>query len=149
MCAKSEDSDCIRAVWSVFAASLKRIEFLATNRVPNEDSEQTAPMRSLIWVFAEHTVMLWPDSYSFLQKEPEENGMEILKALKYVRPGDGFVPNFQMFKKAEINGKNEIPLYTYLKVRNELFDVIFLFDQKRMLPPLQMFEHLLLFVSDF
>ena len=54
--------------------------------------------------------------YFFLQLEPEHNGTEILNALKYVRPGNGFVPNFQMFKMVDVNGKNEIALYTYLKV---------------------------------
>ena len=48
--------------------------------------------------------------------EPEANGTEILNALKYVRPGDGYVPNFQMFKIVDVNGKDEIPLYTYMKV---------------------------------
>ena len=51
--------------------------------------------------------------------EPEANGTEILNALKYVRPGGGFVPNFQMFKICDVNGKNEIPLYTYLKVSSK------------------------------
>jgi len=40
---------------------------------------------------------------------------EILNGVKYVRPGNNFVPNFQMFAKIEVNGKNEHPLYTYLK----------------------------------
>ena len=55
--------------------------------------------------------------FFYFQLEPEANGTEILNALKYVRPGDGFVPNFQMFKMVDVNGKNEIPLYTYMKVR--------------------------------
>jgi glutathione peroxidase len=40
---------------------------------------------------------------------------EILQGVKHVRPGGGFVPNFQLFAKIEVNGANEIPLYTYLK----------------------------------
>jgi len=32
-----------------------------------------------------------------------------------VRPGNNFVPNFQLFAKVEVNGQNEHPLYTYLK----------------------------------
>lgn len=32
-----------------------------------------------------------------------------------MRPGGGFVPNFQMFKKTKVNGDDEEPLYTYLK----------------------------------
>ena len=34
-----------------------------------------------------------------------------------MRPGNGFVANFQMFAKIEVNGENEHALYTYLKVR--------------------------------
>ena len=32
------------------------------------------------------------------------------------RPGDGFVPNFDMFEKTDVNGKNQNPIYTFLKV---------------------------------
>ena len=39
-----------------------------------------------------------------------------MNVLKYVIPGNGYVPNFQMFKKIEVNGDNEEPLYSYLKV---------------------------------
>lgn len=35
--------------------------------------------------------------------------------LKYVRPGGGYVPNFQLFQKGDVNGENEQALYTYLK----------------------------------
>lgn len=45
-------------------------------------------------------------------------GEEILNSLKYVRPGRGFEPDFDMFTKCDVNGANEIPLYTALKVRN-------------------------------
>lgn len=47
---------------------------------------------------------------------------ETLNILKYVRPGGGFVPKFPVFGKVEVNGLNEEPLFTYLKV---LFDVLF------------------------
>ncbi|KAK7111399.1 hypothetical protein V1264_011036 [Littorina saxatilis] len=40
---------------------------------------------------------------------------EILHGVKYVRPGNGFVPNFQMFAKIDVNGATEHPLYSYLK----------------------------------
>jgi glutathione peroxidase len=48
-------------------------------------------------------------------QEPGANGSEIMNALKYIRPGGGFEPNFPMFEKIEVNGENEHPLYTYLK----------------------------------
>lgn len=41
---------------------------------------------------------------------------ETLNILKYVRPGGGFVPKFPVFGKVEVNGLNEEPLFTYLKV---------------------------------
>lgn len=50
------------------------------------------------------------------QQEPGGNGFEILNGIRHVRPGNGFRPNFQLFKKIEVNGKNQHPLYTYLKV---------------------------------
>ena len=54
------------------------------------------------------------------QQEPGANGTEILNGIQYVRPGNGFVPNFQLFQKIEINGDTEEPLYTFLKVRTAL-----------------------------
>jgi len=47
-------------------------------------------------------------------QEPGENH-ELMNGLKYVRPGYGFVPNFQVFAKLEVNGEKEHPMYTFLK----------------------------------
>jgi len=52
----------------------------------------------------------------FDNQEPGENS-EILNTLKYVRPGFGFVPNFLMSQKSDVNGQDEIPLYTFMKTR--------------------------------
>lgn len=54
-------------------------------------------------------------SNQFGLQEPGANASEILAVLKYIRPGDGFVPNFDMFAKSEVNGDNENPIYTFLK----------------------------------
>lgn len=40
---------------------------------------------------------------------------EIMNGIKYVRPGGGFVPNFPIAAKIEVNGHNEHPLYSFLK----------------------------------
>mmetsp|Transcript_22776 Transcript_22776/g.45802 ORF Transcript_22776/g.45802 Transcript_22776/m.45802 type:complete len:140 (-) Transcript_22776:308-727(-) len=40
---------------------------------------------------------------------------EILDNLKHVRPGKGYEPNFPMFARVDINGADELPLFTYLK----------------------------------
>merc|ERR1712198_820185 len=53
----------------------------------------------------------------FLGQEPGANAREIFSVLRHVRPGDDFVPNFEMFAKTEVNGKNENPIYTFLKSR--------------------------------
>lgn len=50
----------------------------------------------------------------FDMQEPGKNS-EILNGLKYVRPGGGFVPNFQVFGKIDVNGAKEHPLYSHLK----------------------------------
>lgn len=42
-----------------------------------------------------------------------------MNGLKHVRPGGGFEPRFPLSKKIEVNGKNEDPLFTFLKVRSE------------------------------
>jgi len=57
------------------------------------------------------------DVLCLLQQEPGANGTEILNCLKYVRPGHGFEPNFELTAKIDVNGPNEHPLYSFLKVR--------------------------------
>ena len=44
-------------------------------------------------------------------------GVEILNSLKYVRPGNGFEPYFDLLKKRDVNGKKEDELFTWLKVK--------------------------------
>ncbi|CAG2167208.1 unnamed protein product [Oppiella nova] len=48
-------------------------------------------------------------------QEPGANAAEILNGIKYVRPGNGFEPNFMVSKKIDVNGLKEHPLYSYLK----------------------------------
>ena len=52
----------------------------------------------------------------FKLQEPAGNAEELLNGLKHVRPGKGFVPNFLMTVKSEVNGETEHPMYTFLKV---------------------------------
>ncbi|TKS71320.1 Glutathione peroxidase 1 [Collichthys lucidus] len=40
---------------------------------------------------------------------------EILNSLKYVRPGNGFEPKFQILEKVNVNGKDAHPLFVFLK----------------------------------
>ncbi|CAK6952502.1 glutathione peroxidase 1a [Scomber scombrus] len=47
--------------------------------------------------------------------QENDNNSEILKSLKYVRPGNGFEPNFQLLEKMDVNGKDVHPLFVYLK----------------------------------
>ncbi|XP_005086722.1 glutathione peroxidase 6 [Mesocricetus auratus] len=50
----------------------------------------------------------------FGKQEPAKNS-EILLGLKYVRPGGGYVPNFQLFEKGDVNGENEQKIFSFLK----------------------------------
>ena len=62
------------------------------------------------------------------QQEPGGTGAEILNGIKYVRPGGGYVPQFMMFEKIDVNGDKEHPLYTYLKVQ---VIILLLYDLKK------------------
>lgn len=44
--------------------------------------------------------------------------MEVLNGIRYVRPGDNFQPKMKLFKKIDVNGDKEHPLFSYLKVNN-------------------------------
>ena len=66
-------------------------------------------------------VLLFRVSFVFyssfkMQQEPGGNDMEIYNGIRYVRPGDDFKPKLALFRKIDVNGDNEHPLYTYLKV---------------------------------
>uniref|UniRef100_A0A3P9HAU6 Glutathione peroxidase n=1 Tax=Oryzias latipes TaxID=8090 RepID=A0A3P9HAU6_ORYLA len=50
----------------------------------------------------------------FGKQEPGQNH-EILPGLRHVRPGNGFVPNFLLFNKGDVNGKYEQDVFTFLK----------------------------------
>lgn len=51
-----------------------------------------------------------------LQQEPGATDLEILNGIRYVRPGGDFQPNITLFRKVDVNGAREHPLFTYLKV---------------------------------
>jgi len=53
-------------------------------------------------------------SNNFGLQEPAKDP-EILNGVKHVRPGGGFVPNFPLTTKGDVNGDNEHPLFTFLK----------------------------------
>uniref|UniRef100_H3C2F2 Glutathione peroxidase n=1 Tax=Tetraodon nigroviridis TaxID=99883 RepID=H3C2F2_TETNG len=93
-------------------------------------SSEESPSSSSIWPRTEGT----PSDLNALQEELGYTGFlilgfpsnqfgkqepgapsEILPGLKYVRPGNGFVPNFQLFEKNDVNGENEQGVYTFLK----------------------------------
>lgn len=41
---------------------------------------------------------------------------EVLPALEFVRPGEGFAPNFQLFSGIEVNGANSHPFFKFLRM---------------------------------
>jgi glutathione peroxidase len=50
----------------------------------------------------------------FNQQEPALNE-EIMNCLQYVRPGENFIPAFELTQKMDVNGDDEHPLWTFLK----------------------------------
>ena len=51
----------------------------------------------------------------FGYQEPSETPEELLNGLRFVRPGSGFIPNFQLFDMTEVNGKTSTDFYQYLR----------------------------------
>jgi len=50
----------------------------------------------------------------FVNQEPGRND-EILNCLKYVRPGNNYVPEFYLSEKIDVNGADVHPLFAFLK----------------------------------
>ncbi|XP_022669930.1 epididymal secretory glutathione peroxidase-like [Varroa jacobsoni] len=50
----------------------------------------------------------------FNKEEPGYKG-EILNGVMHVRPGRGYVPNFPIARKIDVNGKDQHAIYTFLK----------------------------------
>jgi len=71
-------------------------------------------MNQLSEKYSDKLVILAFPTNQFGHQE-NSSGQEILNALKYVRPGNGFEPKAIMFDKIEVNGENEHPLFKWLK----------------------------------
>uniref|UniRef100_A0A669QIN8 Glutathione peroxidase 1 n=1 Tax=Phasianus colchicus TaxID=9054 RepID=A0A669QIN8_PHACC len=56
-----------------------------------------------------------PLALGSLQGKENATNEEILRSLEYVRPGNGFKPNFTMFEKCEVNGNGAHPLFVFLR----------------------------------
>lgn len=78
-------------------------------------------MNSLAEKFPERlTILAFPSN----QFGHQENGgnwrqdleeQEIISALEHVRPGGGFKTSATLMKKGDVNGENELPIFTWLK----------------------------------
>lgn len=64
-------------------------------------------------------------------QEPGENKSEIMNGLKYVRPGHGFVPNFPLFEKRDVNGDKENKIYTFFKVSSGFFYIFCFIEHQK------------------
>ena len=53
--------------------------------------------------------------FQFHNQEPDKPE-ELLEILKFVRPGKGFTPKMDFSTKVDVNGKDESPVFTFLKV---------------------------------
>jgi len=74
-------------------------------------------LNSLVQKFpADKFVVLGFPCGQFENQEPGGND-EIMNCLKYVRPGNGFVPNFLLFSKSHVNGADANPIYQWVKTQ--------------------------------
>ncbi|CAH1791113.1 unnamed protein product [Owenia fusiformis] len=71
-------------------------------------------MNELNFKFGKDLIILAFPCNQFGQQE-NANGLEILNTLTHVRPGNGFEPNFPIFDKIDVNGKNAHPIFKFLK----------------------------------
>jgi len=58
-------------------------------------------------------VLGFPCNQFGLQENSDNS--EILPTIKYVRPGGGFEPNFQLFEKIKVNGDDAHELFQFLR----------------------------------
>merc|ERR1712228_283353 len=63
---------------------------------------------------SEGLVILGFPTAQFDNQEPGD-GQEILNCLKHVRPGNGFIPAFQLMAKGPVNGHDEHAMWAWLK----------------------------------
>uniref|UniRef100_A0A8R1HGM2 Glutathione peroxidase n=1 Tax=Caenorhabditis japonica TaxID=281687 RepID=A0A8R1HGM2_CAEJA len=61
------------------------------------------------------TIVAFPSNQFYLQEPPENH--EIMNALHYVRPGNGWKPHEELhiLGKIDVNGDNQHPLYEFVK----------------------------------
>ena len=87
------------------AQSLKRAIFSLSNRVFYISLSFSPFPRPQILVF-HHNILF------YILELPGN----IMVHCRYVRPGGGYVPNFQLFEKRDVNGEKEQKVFTFLKV---------------------------------
>jgi len=52
----------------------------------------------------------------FGKQEPYGTPEELMNGIRHVRPGNGFEPQLDyIFEKTDVNGENEIPIYSFMK----------------------------------
>jgi len=71
-------------------------------------------MNHLCQKFQDKLAVLAFPSNQFGHQE-NNNNEELLDILRHIRPGNGFQPLMEIFQKIQVNGRNEDPLFTFLK----------------------------------
>ncbi|KAH9491017.1 Glutathione peroxidase 6 [Dermatophagoides farinae] len=65
--------------------------------------------------YGDQLIIIGFPSNNFLNQEPTGDATEIYNAIKYVRPGNGFVPKFPLTERIDVNGLNQHKIYKFLK----------------------------------
>mmetsp|Transcript_26352 Transcript_26352/g.66235 ORF Transcript_26352/g.66235 Transcript_26352/m.66235 type:complete len:108 (-) Transcript_26352:638-961(-) len=71
-------------------------------------------MNSLVEKFGDSLAVLAFPSNQF-GKQHNNKDWETLDMLKYIRPGEGFEPKFDLFTCSDVNGADAIAMFKFLK----------------------------------
>ena len=74
-------------------------------------------LNALVDEFGDNLYILGVPSNVFGLQEPGANS-ELMNGYKWVRPGGGFEPKYDITEKYDVNGADQHELYTFLKVND-------------------------------
>lgn len=124
-CAKPSDDDSIyrysilhlnQSLGAIDFAEFKGKPILLVNVATFCESTIEYPLyNQLKDQFGDQLVIVAFPSNNFQNQEPTSDPVEIYNAIKYVRPGNGFVPKFPLTIRIDVNGENRHPIYSFLK----------------------------------
>ncbi len=116
---------CILSPFKISKSTWKGVFWLSTNISKGQSKQLSIASDAMIefnasfWRWKNTSTWLcrmYFNSISLLFQLEPGSPVEIMNALEHVRPGNGFIPNFPLFAKSDVNGANRLPLYDWATV---------------------------------